>query len=333
MSDQKTQIPYLHVLRIIAILMVIMLHCVSLYISVPRYYGTTSWYAYLLLNAVSRGGVPLFFMISGYLLLSDSSSLDFKSFYSKRLPRILIPLVIWNIIYYAFHCIFMAEELSVSRFLSKFLNNGAGEHLWYIYTLAGIYLLTPFLKRIVDSCSMKALWLLFALITFCTTVRPIINQIPTIEVFFFDPLLNGYVGFFLLGYLLGKTDFSGLQTALFSVLGLVGIVVCMIFNDMASSEKAINLVYNSGYNICFYAIAVAIFCLAKKLNIKSTKALEHFSKITFAMYLVHLGVMQLIHGHFIIDAPPVLCTFYLFALTVPISYVMSVVISKIKYLA
>lgn len=35
-----------------------------------------------------------------------------------------------------------------------------GKKSWYVYTLFGIYLVTPFLKRLEDTCSLKQLvWL------------------------------------------------------------------------------------------------------------------------------------------------------------------------------
>ena len=60
--------------------------------------------------------------------------------------------------------------------------------------------------------------------------------------------------------------------------------------------------------------------------------LKHFSKVTFGMYFVHAAIMEVISKYFMIDASPVVCTFYLFVLTVPVSYVLSLVVGKIKYL-
>lgn len=42
------------------------------------------------------------------------------------------------------------------------------------------------------------------IILFPTTLRPILNQLLPVDLYFFDPLMEGYVGYFLLGYLLGK---------------------------------------------------------------------------------------------------------------------------------
>ena len=336
MNEKRTQIPYLHVLRILAIFMVIMLHSVSPYISNPDYYGTNSWYIYLFLNAFSRGGVPLFFMISGFLLLSDKSSLCFKAFYTKRLPRILVPLVLWNVLYYVFYCVFNKQPFGIFDFFAQVINCGTAYHLWYIYTLFGIYLLVPFVKRIVDSCSMKQLTWFVVLICLCPTIRPFINTVTPMYIYLFDPLFNGYIGYFVLGYILGKTEFNSKQTSVVALLGIAALVICMAGNHKASSKETVNLVFNSGYNICFYAIGVAFFCVFKKysrINCEKTeKLLKHFSKATFGMYLVHVAVMDIITRYFMIEESPIVSTAYLFALTLPCSYVFSYIAGKIKYL-
>lgn len=336
MTQKREQIPYLHILRIIAILMVIMLHSVSPYISNAGYYGTNSWYVYLLLNAVSRGGVPLFFMISGYLLLSDSASSDFKSFYSKRLPRILVPLACWNVLYYIFYCVFNKLPFDISEFFAQFINCGTAYHLWYIYTLFGIYLLVPFIKRITDSCTLRQLAWLVVLICFCPTVRPFINTVTPMYIYLFDPLFNGYLGYFVLGYILGKAEFNSRQTAVFIIWGIAAVVVCVLGNNAASTESKIDLVFNSGYNICFYAIGAAFFCGFKKIRVESEKTvrvLKHFSKATFGMYFVHVAVMEIITSYFMPSASPIVCTLYLFAVTLPFAYLLSLVVGKIKYLS
>lgn len=335
MSQNRTQIPYLHILRTIAILMVIMLHSVSPYISNPTYFKTSSWYVYLFLNAVSRGGVPLFFMISGYLLLSEKSSGDFKAFYKKRLPRLIIPLLCWNVLYYIFRCEFDSNGYSFGEFFSQLINLGTSYHLWYIYTLIGIYLLAPFIKKIVDSCDLKQVFWLVVLICLCPTIRPFINTVTPLYIYLFDPLFNGYVGFFVLGYVLGKKEFSLNQTFAIALLGIVAVILCMSINHISSSDTNIDLTFNTGYNICFYAVGCAFFCTFKKINIKNERVisvLKHFSKVTFGMYFVHAAIMEVISKYFMIDASPVVCTFYLFVLTVPVSYVLSLVVGKIKYL-
>ena len=88
---QKEDIPYLHYLRILAIFLVVYLHC---------RWTTGETYSLLghiqgLMYVLTLAGVPLFIMISGALVFPKKDR-DAFSFYKKRLPRLMIPLVFWG---------------------------------------------------------------------------------------------------------------------------------------------------------------------------------------------------------------------------------------------
>lgn len=95
------RIVWLDVLKLIAIFMVICVHCsdpfnVSLEArSNPDYSFWGSIYGSFL-----RPCVPLFVMITGTLLLPVKLSM--REFYKKRLLRIAFPFVIWSVLYNLF---------------------------------------------------------------------------------------------------------------------------------------------------------------------------------------------------------------------------------------
>ncbi len=84
----KKDIPFLYWLRAFAILFVVILHCRLNEMSgiVALGWGT--------LNTFTITCVPLFVMISGSLLMNRGENL--KTFYRKRLPKLLVPLVVWG---------------------------------------------------------------------------------------------------------------------------------------------------------------------------------------------------------------------------------------------
>ena len=149
----KHRITYLDCLRCIAILFVIVLHAMSPILSNPVYYGISSWYLCLLQNPLNRTGVPLFFMISGYLILRSPDTLIPSTFYRRHLLRLALPLCAWNLIYLLADALRTGVPVSLDAFFSSLLNRGQSYHMWFVYTMMGIYLAAPFLKRITDACT------------------------------------------------------------------------------------------------------------------------------------------------------------------------------------
>ncbi len=329
------RIYYLDFLRSYAIIMVVIVHSISEYIVVPELYGTVSWYANLILNAFSRTGVPIFFMISGALLLSADSTKNFATFYKRAIKRILVPLIAWNVIYFLYQVIIGVSELNLWIMLSALINQGTEYHLWYLYTLLGIYLLAPFMKTLVDDCSSKQQYLLLFLMLFSTTICPFINSVTPLYINLFDPLFNGYLSCFLMGYILSNIKINQKNIILFSLIGIFGLMFSVLYHHINSSNESINLFFNYGYSICHYGFAAAIFVIAKIIFEKRTfavKTVTALSKYSFGIYLIHIMVTNSIMSYFMIDASPIISECYIFFVTIIISFFIAFVLGKIKYI-
>lgn len=140
-------------------------------------------------GSMLRPSVPLFVMITGALLLPIRET-ELGTFYKKRIPRVLIPFLIWSVLYTLFPWFSgvitssaeSAKELTLTFFpYSSFMNGGNGPttelsdtlqtiatipfsfnyfsvHMWYVYMLIGLYLYLPIFSAWVEKVSMKTKW-------------------------------------------------------------------------------------------------------------------------------------------------------------------------------
>lgn len=335
----KQRIPYLDFLRCLAILFVIVLHSITPVIINPKFYSCTTWYLCMLINPLVRTGVPLFFMISGYLLLSRSSTGHFSPFYQHNIPKLLIPLTAWNLIYYWIEVDRTQTPFRLQDFFTRFLQQGVGYHMWFIYTLLGIYLLCPFLKRIVDHCTSRQLVLLLGIILFPTTLRPLLNQVLPISLHLFNPLLEGFLGYVLLGYLLGNLSFHKPARWLIYLGGGLGYAACLLGNLAQASPQSISLPMNGGYMLNHYLLAAALFVFfrtcfetyAPQLA-KLSLPLEKASNLTFGMYWVHVAILDFLSVSFGSDVPLFTWLAVQTCLTILLSFLFSAVLSAIPVL-
>jgi surface polysaccharide O-acyltransferase-like enzyme len=84
-------------IRVIASFSVILLHSTAPLIFKYGDLPLTHWMIGNIYDSAVRMCVPLFFMISGYLLLDKNESL--VSFYKKRFNKIVPPLIAWSFFY------------------------------------------------------------------------------------------------------------------------------------------------------------------------------------------------------------------------------------------
>lgn len=101
-SILNSRLVWLDVIRAVAMIMVIGVHCIDpFYISptlgsIPEYRHWAAIYGSLL-----RPSVPLFVMMTGLLLLPVRQQ-PLGGFYKKRIFRVLFPFLIWSVLYNMF---------------------------------------------------------------------------------------------------------------------------------------------------------------------------------------------------------------------------------------
>lgn len=139
----------LDIVRIVACLLVLFMH------TTPARYATSSYS--LLLSIQSYFTMPciaMLFMASGALLLNRKPE-PFGMFMKRRFSRILWPLLIWTLIYMAGNVVVFGASVALIDFLSiPFQVQGHGI-MWFLYTMGGLYLLTPILRVWLASASRR----------------------------------------------------------------------------------------------------------------------------------------------------------------------------------
>ena len=144
--DQSKRDIGLDIVRSVAILLVILQHSWSgLDLDVQS--GAFSYWFYSALCI----GVPLFVMLSGALNLGKVE--ETGSFLKRRFRRILLPFFLWATVVFLISA-FVGKypevrgfRSGVTAYFTGLLEGGINQAYWYVYMLAGLYLITPILQR------------------------------------------------------------------------------------------------------------------------------------------------------------------------------------------
>lgn len=126
-NNGKKRIFYLDLLRAIAILSVILCHAFQFY---PNDFH---WGYLAFINTFGYFGVPIFFILSGALLLNKE--IKPKNFYKKRFSRIIFPYIFWVSITILLGYLFFGFRDNISLIIL-----GQNKYTWFVWTLAGLYL-------------------------------------------------------------------------------------------------------------------------------------------------------------------------------------------------
>jgi surface polysaccharide O-acyltransferase-like enzyme len=151
-AGEKRHIWYIDVLRVISAVGVIYMHTAASGLRAgvlgAAPYVTRGWHFMNLVTSFAFTAVPLFFMISGFLLFSDEKTQDVSYLFRHRLPRLLIPLAVWTLIYAAWLSFRSGEGAFLAGVLTRLrdaLYDPVNISLWFLYALIILYILSPFL--------------------------------------------------------------------------------------------------------------------------------------------------------------------------------------------
>jgi surface polysaccharide O-acyltransferase-like enzyme len=146
-SKKSTYLFSIDALRVIAILAVVLIHVTTKTLATLHLDITLAPFS-LFLNQAARFAVPLFFLISGFVLeLNYKERLPYGTFFKKRASRIILPFIFWSIIYGLYLSGFNFPKLLTIHFLILLVQGLAAYHLYFIPTLILFYLIFPVLHK------------------------------------------------------------------------------------------------------------------------------------------------------------------------------------------
>lgn len=259
-----------------------------------------------IITSIARISVPLFVMISGYLLLPMKGNIS--DFFKKRFTRVLYPFIAWCILY-AFYYIFYRGDTLGQAFVNIAhipVNFGVEiGHLWYIYMLIGLYLLIPVLSPWLSSCSKKVLqayltlWGLTTFIPYIHIVYPdLLGECfwnPTPAFYYF----NGFIGYLVLGYYIKRHGALSTPYALSaSVIGYA--VTAGIFcSKIETSAIVSELELSWGFcTVNIAMLAYGVFSIFMNISAKGEGRLgyliQDISINSYGIYLAHIMILNIV---------------------------------------
>lgn len=303
-SKKRQRTPYLDILRVLACLLVILIHTpIRQY---DTYYNTPSLAGalYTVLVAVNCN---LFFMITGALLLPVK--MTGRRFVKRRLTVVLPPLVVWTVVYLLEHALLLHNF--TPRLLTSILFHPVEGLLWYVYVLAVIYVTLPLVSRCIDAIGkrgVEVILVLWVLSSFIPYQHGVFMEASQWSHNMFGAFAN-YYGYVLLGYYMhryGLPLFTRQHGWKWALLLAFGIVVMPLFEFLVqgrfgiSWQQHLDTITNdiSANNI---AMATLLFALVQRF------APEHYdrqsrpmtstwwpmlSRCTFGIYLSQMIVLR-----------------------------------------
>lgn len=329
LHNPAARLGWVDLLRIVACLMMVISHCCDPFVA----QGDADRGAFLsgaFTGSLMRACVPLFVMMSGVLLLPVRT--DIRTFYRKRIVRILTALVFWSLLLPVLYYLYLRfvptasacidpTGFTLGATLQKFwtfpLNFCyATTPLWYLYMLVGLYLIMPILSAWLEKASPRDLrlvlgiWGFSLLLPYIRLFAPMLgypgnygnmglfgvcdwNEFGTFH------YLSGFAGYLLAAYYLVKFPpaWSLRKTVWVCVpTFLAGYLITAFAFVFLQSHYPGNYAYlEIAWYFCginVFMMTASLFLLIRRLPIKGSAWMTRLAGTTFGIYLCHFILVQ-----------------------------------------
>ena len=270
------------------------------------------WKIFNFYDSIVRFGVPIFFMISGAIFLGKDIS--FGIMLNKYIRGIYLKLLFWSFFYSLREKIIHKNNYKKTFLL--FINGHY--HLWYLFRICGLYLITPFLKQITKNEKLFKIFLVLH-IFFCLLFPNLLTIIfynskdyyntlnVIISKFGLNGLLKNYQIYYIFGFYLNRYNIKPLFRIMIYILGIFGTTFTfqMTYYFSFKKNKKINFYSPFYINVFFESIGIFIFFKYNfnKLKHKKNKKefIQNLGSLTFGIYIIHPFVIEELNRRFNIN--------------------------------
>ncbi|MBC2581943.1 acyltransferase [Clostridium sp. DJ247] len=297
----NNKIIYLEFLRVFSICAVVLIHTVNSALILNTKTSIVDLIIYRSIYNLTCWAVPIFLMITGALLLNPLKEISLGKLFNKYILRMLLILIVFGTIYAWIEIVFIERSINLLQLSHAIFNMVQGEtwaHMWYLYMLIGLYIVTPFLKKII-TYSNKAEIKYFLIITFIfNSIIPTAEHFLDIKVGIYIPIITIYPFYYVLGYYLSQINITTKKIKLVYSLGLFNIIILILCSFLQNYFGVGKIKFLSAYNspvIITFSISIYIFMREQsyKLDEWYSKFISLLSRCSFGIYIIHMFFLNL----------------------------------------
>lgn len=300
-------------------------------------------------GGVSRTAVPLFMIVSAFLLVPMKPGMSMTDFYKRRFMRILPPFIVFLLLYTFLPLLWggMSWDQSLNDLrLLPWNFPSMGGHLWFMYPLLGLYLFIPIISPWLERATAKEERIFIGIFVF-TTFIPFFHRFVNAELWgecFWNEFtlfwyFSGYIGYLVLAHYI-RVHLQWNRSKRFWV-GIASFAVGAVFTAWSFWLKGVPGVLIAtpdiewAWQFCTPNVLLATFgafllftCIEQR---QAPALITDLGKLSFGMYLMHMFYLAFFAGLLIGGdrANPLLPVWLCIPVIAVLTFVSSAVTAKV----
>ena len=325
MKKYGNRIEYISLASVLSAIAVVFLHSNEW----ANHFSTSpEWFSANLIHAVFIFAVPIFFMISGAMLLDFNKKYDLKTYFTKRINKAVIPYILWSLFGLIFQIYYLntinVTDVNLTYILTGLATGKLVSIYWFFISLFLLYISLTIVSRFIDT-KQKCFYAL--IITF------MINFFLTLHDH--HPMV-GYLFYSLFGYYVHKYGVNEKTRKIFYILSAIGFLIILFGTYFLSlNEGKIVIIFRLYNNLPILFYSTGLFILLKynyhkfmdnEIINKIVSSIEYY---TLGIYLVHWYILQVLVKTLNIDITSLIYRFFSPFIVIPLCVLIIYILRKI----
>ena len=229
---------HLELLRGLAIVLVVYNHTGARgFLLFTAAHNPVAYAVYLFLSIACKIAVPLFFMVSGALLIPKVEGL--ASLYKTRVLRFVIVLIVFSLAQYAYTAYKFGPAFSVRGFFSTVYSSPVIVPYYFLYLYLAILVMLPFLRKLALNLSDREFLYLGAIQVFLVGLLPIFEYLAGAKPLNLDVVfVTMSVFFFVMGYFFEHRVGAGYYRRKYATIAVCAGLAAVILSGFMTWLKA-----------------------------------------------------------------------------------------------
>lgn len=308
-EKRKNRYVFLEILRVLAAAAVVLMHTVSGVLSggYDMAGHERRQQAFSALIDACAWCVPVFLMISGFLLLDPKRKITWKDAIFRYCRRIVLALAVFGIPYALLELVMTERTFRAGMLPEAVWRTATGRswaHMWYLYLILILYAVTPAIKILLQKVPRRVVHSFFALLFLLTCLLPFAEWLWGLKMFFRIPQQAIYFFYYFMGY-----AFAVRKRKAFPMEGVISFLLFALIELLELWSRFLpGYDLNLAYAYPPTALAALLLfngCMACEEywksgqgSVKAERArelLKHMACLTFGIYLIHPVFLNLFY--------------------------------------
>ena len=288
---------FLDVLRVLATCAVVLMHVLTGATDVTDA-SIVPEYRSLLLSVMDlvTWCVPIFLLISGYLFLNPERTLTYPVMIKKYCRRIALAILLFGVPYAASELVVTERTFRIRMIpeaLKMTLMGHTWSHMWYLYLILFLYLITPLLKKVLRVLPVWGVAAVMAVIFLGSSVAPFLNKVLDVNSIPVLPDGGVYFLYYLCGYFFAVREVCVDKGRNVWLTAAVAVLALGMILSRTLVGFSIQMAYNYPFTVL---LAVLLFAAGWNGSIKKHRIpWQEAGALSFAVYLVHPVYVNLLY--------------------------------------